>query len=62
VAYRGMGCAKRVLSFAVGEAWAADCYTVMLLTGSKDPTTHAFYRACGFDGDEKTAYIVRADI
>lgn len=41
------------------RARAAGCYKVMLMTGSSRPETHAFYRACGFDGDAKHAYLVR---
>ena len=41
------------------EAWAADCYKVMLMTDSKSPGTHAFYRSCGFPPDAKTAYLAR---
>jgi hypothetical protein len=40
-------------------AWAAGCYKVMLMTGPKDPATHAFYRSCGLSADTKTAYAVR---
>ncbi|MGV3562508.1 MAG: hypothetical protein ACO1ON_04440 [Nocardioides sp.] len=31
----------------------------MLLTGSRTPGTHAFYRSCGFSPDAKTAYLAR---
>ena len=40
-------------------AWKAGCYKVMLLTGSKTPSTHAYYRACGFDPTAKQAYLAR---
>ena len=40
-------------------AWDAGCYKAMLLTGSRRPATHAFYRACGFSPDAKTAYLAR---
>jgi len=57
---RGTGIGKRLMAATVRVAWDAGCYKVMLLTGSQRASTHAFYRACGFDGDEKTAYIVRS--
>jgi hypothetical protein len=41
------------------SAWDAGCYKVMLLTGSRRPSTHAFYRACGFSGDDKTGFVAR---
>ena len=40
-------------------AWDAGCYKAMLQTGSRAPATHAFYRACGFSPDAKTAYLAR---
>lgn len=40
-------------------AWEAGCYKAMLMTGSHRPSTHAFYRACGFSPDVKTAYLAR---
>ena len=58
-AARGQGFGKRVIRYAIEQAWAAGCYKVMLMTGSKEASTHAFYQACGFSGDEKQAYIVR---
>ena len=59
-ACRGSGYGKRVIQHAIEYAWSQNCYKVMLMTGSKEESTHAFYRACGFDGDEKQAYIVRS--
>ena len=59
-AFRGSGYGKRIIQHAIDYAWQMGCYKVMLMTGSKEESTHAFYRACGFDGDEKQAYIVRS--
>lgn len=56
---RGRGFGKLVMSGTLQAAWDAGCYKVMLLTGSRKTATHAFYRACGFSGDEKTAYVMR---
>ena len=58
-AERRKGFGKRVVAHALEEAWAAGCYKVMLLTGSKRETTHAFYIACGFSGDAKRGFIAR---
>ena len=58
-AARGRGFGKRVIRYAIEQAWAAGCYKVMLMTGSKEASTHSFYQACGFSGDEKHAYILR---
>ena len=57
---RGQGFGKLIIQHAVDYAWSRNCYKVMLMTGSKEESTHAFYRSCRFDGDEKQAYIIRA--
>ncbi|MFG1625780.1 GNAT family N-acetyltransferase [Kribbella sp. NPDC049227] len=56
---RGTGLGKEIMARTLQAAWDAGCYKVMLMTGSRTPATHAFYRACGFDPDEKTAYVSR---
>lgn len=63
-AYRGEGLGKAVMAGTLHAAWAAGAYKAMLMTGSSRASTHAFYRACGFAGDVKTAYVAhpaRAD-
>ena len=57
-AARGRGYGKSMLAAAVERAWQHDCYKVMLLTGSEQPSTHAFYRAAGFE-QSKTGFQVR---
>ncbi len=56
--YRQLGYGRSLIQHAIEAAWAAGCYKVMLLTGSKDPTTLRFYENCGFIQD-KTGYQVR---
>jgi GNAT superfamily N-acetyltransferase len=56
---RGTGLGKQIMASTLGAAWAAGCYKAMLMTGSRSPGTHAFYRACGFSPDAKTAYLAR---
>ncbi len=56
---RGKGFGRRLMESTLERAWASGCYKVMLLTGSSNPATHAFYRACGFSSDAKTAYLAR---
>ncbi|GAA2142114.1 GNAT family N-acetyltransferase [Glycomyces algeriensis] len=58
-AFRGSGFGKRLMASTLQAAWNAGCYKAMLMTGSRDPATHGFYRACGFAGDAKTAYLAR---
>lgn len=57
-AYRGRSFGKQMLQTAVTAAWQADCYKVMLMTGSKKPSTLAFYAAAGFE-QSKTGFQVR---
>ncbi|MDR5904155.1 GNAT family N-acetyltransferase [Franzmannia qiaohouensis] len=57
--HRHQGIGKQLLLYAQAHAWSRDCYKIMLLTGSEDESTHAFYLACGFSGDMKHGYIIR---
>ena len=56
--HRGKGFGQRVLRSAVERAWAEGCYKAMLMTGSKRPSTIAFYEAAGFE-QSKTGFQVR---
>jgi predicted GNAT family N-acyltransferase len=56
---RGTGLGKEVMSATLGVAWEEGCYKAMVMTGSRKPATHAFYNACGFSADVKTAYVAR---
>jgi GNAT superfamily N-acetyltransferase len=56
--YRGRGFGKQILQAAVEAAWKADCYKVMLMTGSKKPSILAFYASAGFE-QNKTGFQVR---
>lgn len=55
---RGFG--ARLIHHAVEVAWQTDCYKVMLLTGSTEPSTLRFYGNCGFDRS-KTGFQIRRD-
>ncbi|MFG1916648.1 GNAT family N-acetyltransferase [Micromonospora sp. NPDC048898] len=56
---RGTGLGRQIMAGTLQAAWDAGCYKAMLMTGSRDPATHGFYRACGFSADVKTAYLAR---
>ena len=43
---------------AIGSAWEHGCYKVMLMTGSKERATLAFYRSIGFE-IIKTGFEIR---
>ncbi|MDE7325062.1 MAG: GNAT family N-acetyltransferase [Lachnospiraceae bacterium] len=55
--YRGKGYATLCLNYARELARAADCYKLMLLTGSKQESTLDFYRNAGYNSADKTAFI-----
>lgn len=56
--YRKRGHARALIRHAFASAWQQGCYKVMLLTGSKDQETLAFYEGCGFTQD-KTGFQIR---
>ncbi|MCG5466573.1 GNAT family N-acetyltransferase [Micromonospora sp. MED01] len=56
---RGTGLGRLIMAGTLQAAWDAGCYKAMLMTGSRTPATHAFYRACGFSPDAKSAYLAR---
>ncbi|MDE0803283.1 MAG: GNAT family N-acetyltransferase [Acidimicrobiales bacterium] len=56
---RGERLGRQLMDATLELAWEAGCYKAMLQTGSRTPSTHAFYRACGFSDDVKTAYLAR---
>jgi N-acetylglutamate synthase-like GNAT family acetyltransferase len=56
---RDTGLGKQILAGTLRAAWDAGCYKAMLMTSSRRPATHAFYRSCGFSADAKTAYVAR---
>ena len=58
-AVRGTGLGRQIMDGTLRAAWDAGCYKAMLLTGSRQAATHAFYQACGFSPDAKTGYLAR---
>ena len=55
--YRGKGYATACLNYARDFAVKADCYKMMLLTGSKSESTLDFYKRAGYNCTDKTAFI-----
>ena len=58
-AFRRRGFARSVVEAALGMAWDAGCYKVMLATGSKNPGTLRFYEGAGFVRGGKTFFEAR---
>jgi GNAT superfamily N-acetyltransferase len=57
--HRRTGLGRAVLSAALDAAWEADCYKVMLATGSRREETLRFYEGAGFERGGKTFFQVR---
>lgn len=55
--YRGKGFATACLDYAKEIAQKENCYKMMLLTGSKEERTLAFYEHAGYNRKDKTAFI-----
>ncbi len=55
--YRGRGLATACLEYARQTAQSANCYKMMLLTGSREEKTLDFYRNAGYNSTDKTAFI-----
>lgn len=56
--YRQKGYGGAVIKEAISAAWRHDCYKIMLLTGSKEPSTINFYQQAGFE-QNKTGFQIR---
>jgi ribosomal protein S18 acetylase RimI-like enzyme len=56
-AFRRRGYAAALMAEAVAIARDAGCYKVSLTTGNKDDATFRFYERCGFNRQDKTAFI-----
>jgi GNAT superfamily N-acetyltransferase len=56
--FRGRGFGRSLLRAAVDAAWKADCYKVILMTGSRKSSTLRFYASAGFE-QNKTGFQVR---
>jgi len=57
--HRRTGLGQAVLSAALKAAWNADCYKVMLATGSRREETLRFYEKAGFKRGGKTFFEAR---
>ena len=55
--YRRQGRARACLDYAREIARRAGCYKIMLMTGAKSAGTLDFYRKCGFNDADKTAFV-----
>ncbi|MCK1393922.1 GNAT family N-acetyltransferase [Bradyrhizobium sp. 1] len=57
--YRRLGLGRRLLAHALDIAWQANCYKVLLATGSNREATLRFYEEAGFQRGGKTYFEVR---
>lgn len=56
---RGCGFGKRLMKHTLEFAWSKGCYKAMIQAGSRQESTHAFYRSCGFSANDKVGYVAR---
>ena len=57
--HRRHGHGRTVLERALADAWALQCYKVMLLTGRLDAGTFRFYESAGFEREGKQAFVAK---
>lgn len=57
--HRRKGFGHAVVAAALDAAWGADCYKVMLATGSQKPETLRFYESAGFVQGGKAFFEAR---
>jgi len=55
--HRNRGFASALMDRASQIAQESNCYKIMLMTGSKKDSTLRFYERCGFNTNDKTAFI-----
>ena len=55
--HRGKGYATDCLHYAREIAIENNCYKIMLLTGTKNKSTLAFYKNADYNNEDKTAFI-----
>jgi GNAT superfamily N-acetyltransferase len=57
--FRAQGYGRAVVQAALAQAWAEDCYHVLLQSGRADPRVHRFYESCGFEPGVRIGYVAR---
>jgi len=57
--HRRTGLGRAVLHAALDQAWHANCYKVLLATGSRKEATLRFYENAGFQRGGKTYFEIR---
>ena len=55
--HHGKGYASQCLDYARNIAIENNCYKMMLLTGTKEEKTLAFYKNAGYNSEDKKAFI-----
>ena len=60
--FQGQGHGRAVVGAALAEAWARDCYHVLMQSGRQDPRVHRFYQRCGFEPGLRIGYVARRPV
>lgn len=55
--YRKKGYARALITEACNMAEKKECYKITLTTGAKEPEILSFYEKCGFNRNDKTAFV-----
>ena len=56
--YRGRGVGRKIMEHAITVAKNANCYKIMLLSGTKRTASHQFYKRLGFSDEKKTGFVL----
>jgi GNAT superfamily N-acetyltransferase len=59
---QGQGHGRAVVEAALAQAWAVDCYHVLMQSGRADPRVHRFYERLGFKPGLRTAYVANRPV
>lgn len=57
--FRRRGLSRKLLEFALDEAWRSNCCKVMLLSGAQRTEAHVLYEAVGFNGDVERGFVAK---
>lgn len=57
--FRRRGLSRKLLEFALAEAWRANCCKVMLLSGAQRTEAHDLYETVGFKGDVERGFVAK---
>jgi GNAT superfamily N-acetyltransferase len=60
--HRRLGYGRRVLEYALQQAWLHGCYKVMLLSGAQRTDAHRLYESVGFVRDLEYGFVAKPEV